>query len=89
MNVGVVVGIIKSQGLFWTEVSVSMIGWPAVIDGAWPAGRPPKSILTNGKDEIALGTLAAMTTIKSTQTPPLNSSMIFQTHQSAGERMVF
>lgn len=77
MNVGIVVGTIKSQGLFWTEVSVSMIGWPAVINGAWPADRPPKSILTDGKDEMALGTLAATTTIKSMQTPPLNSSMIF------------
>lgn len=70
MNVGIVVGTIKSQGLFWAEVSVSMIGWPAVIDGAWPAGRPPKSILTDGKDEMALGTLAATTTIKSMQPPP-------------------
>lgn len=89
MNIDIVVSTIKSQGLFWTEVSVSMIGWPAVIDGAWLAGRPPKSILTDGKDEMALGTLAATTTIKSMQTPPLNSSMIFQTHQSAGERVVF
>lgn len=70
MNVGIVVGTIKSQGLFWTEVSVSMIGWPAVIDGAWPTDRPPKSILTDGKDEMALGTLAATTTIKSMQPPP-------------------
>lgn len=83
MNVGIVVGTIKSQGLFWAEVSVSMIGWPAVIDGARPAGRPPKSILTDGKDEMALGTLAATTTIKTMQpAPPLNSSMIFKIHQS-------
>lgn len=64
MDVGIVVGAIKSQGLFWTEVSVSMIGWPAVIDGAWPTGQPPKSIPMVGKDEMAVGTLATTKTIK-------------------------
>lgn len=38
MDAGVVLGTIKSQGWFWTEVSVSVIGWPAGIDGAWPMG---------------------------------------------------
>lgn len=68
MDVGIVVGMIKSQGWFWTEVSVSMIGWLAVIDGAWPMDRPPKSIPTDGKDEMAVGTLAA----KDKSTPPFS-----------------
>lgn len=63
VDIGIVVGTSKSQGLFWTEVSVSMIGWPAVIDGAAPTERPPKSIVTDGKDEMALETLAVTTTI--------------------------
>lgn len=44
---------IKSLGALLTELSVSMIGWLFVIDGAWPTGQPPKSIQTAGKDEMA------------------------------------
>lgn len=44
---------IKSQGVPSTELSVSLIGRPHVIDGAWPTGQPPKSIQTAGKDETA------------------------------------
>lgn len=36
MNMGS--GAIKRQGALSAEVSVSMIGWPVVIDGAWPTG---------------------------------------------------
>lgn len=61
--VGIVVGTIKSQGWSWTEVSVSVTGWPAVIDGAWPTERPPKSIPTDEKDEMAVGTPAAKNTM--------------------------
>lgn len=57
-DVGIVLGTIKSQGWFSTQVSVSVIGWPAGIDGAWPMGWPPKSIPTGGKDEMAAGALS-------------------------------
>lgn len=54
-NVGMADGAIKSQGVLSTELSVSMIGWLFVIDGARPTGQPPKSIQTAGKDEMAVG----------------------------------
>lgn len=54
-NVGIADGAIKSQGVLSTELSVSMIGRLLVIDGARPAGQPPKSIQTAGKDEMAVG----------------------------------
>ena len=55
-NVGMADSAIKSQGALSTQLSVSMIGWLFLIDGAWPTGRPPKSIQTAGKDEMAVGT---------------------------------
>lgn len=58
-NVGMADGAIKSQGVLSTELSVSMIGWLFVIDGARPTGQPPKSIQTAGKDEMAVGMWAA------------------------------
>lgn len=54
MNMGI--GAIKRQGVLSSEVSVSMIGRLVVIDRAWPTGQPPKSIQTDGKDEMAVGT---------------------------------
>lgn len=59
MNMGIADSTIKSQGALSTELSVSMIGWLFVIDGAWPTGQPSKSIQTAGKDEMAVGTQAA------------------------------
>lgn len=70
MNTGITASAIKSQGVLSTEVSVSMIGWLVVINGAWPTGQPPKSIQTDGKDEMAVGTEAARKP-SHTHKPPL------------------
>lgn len=59
MNMGIADSTIKSQGVLSTKLSVSVIGWLFVIDGAWPTGQPPKSIQTAGKDEMTVGTWAA------------------------------
>lgn len=56
MNMKITASAIKSQGVLSTKVSVSMIGWLLVIDGARPTGRLLKSIQTHGKDEMAVGT---------------------------------
>lgn len=57
----ITVGVVKSQGVLSTKVSVKVIGWPLAIDGAQPAGemgkwgcRLLKSIWTYGKNEMAL-----------------------------------
>lgn len=70
MDAGMVVGPVNSQGWFWTQVSVSMMGWPAGMAGAWPTGPPHEPMPMGGKDERAVGTPAAMNTITRVEKGP-------------------
>lgn len=60
MNMCIADRTIKSQGAPSPELSVSVIGWLRVIDGAWPTGQPPKSIQTAGKDEMVVETMKSV-----------------------------
>ena len=71
--------LLKAKVRSQPELSVSVIGWLVVIDGARPTGPPPKSIQTVGKDEMAARKLSHTRTHTQTPTPCLNGSPLFKT----------